>query len=172
MRKVVIYTDGACSNNPGPGGYCAILMCDGAEKIVTGAELYTTNNRMELMGVIKGLNALKRKSEVDIYSDSAYVCNAILQGWLENWQKRHWKNSTKHEVLNKDLWLKLIEKLKFHKVTFHKVRGHADNEFNNRCDNLARRQILKLLKKEEKKANSKPVSPVETPEEPVEISEE
>ncbi len=147
MKEVVIYTDGACSNNPGPGGYCAILNYKGNEKIVAGAELETTNNRMELMAVIKGLEALKVKSNVDLYSDSAYVCNAILEGWLQQWQNKNWKNSSKHEVLNKDLWVRLLERINYHKVAFHKVKGHSDNEMNNRCDKLAREQISKIIKK-------------------------
>ncbi len=145
MKEITIYTDGACSYNPGPGAYCAILNYNGNEKIVVGGELNTTNNRMELMAVIKGLQALKVQCKVDLYSDSAYVCNAILEGWLENWQAKNWKNSSKHEVLNKDLWIELLTQLNFHQVTFHKVKGHADNVMNNRCDELARKQIAKIL---------------------------
>lgn len=144
MKQIEIYTDGACSGNPGPGGYCAILSFNGKEKIVSGGANDTTNNRMELLGVLMGLEALKENCIVDIYTDSAYVYNAIEQKWIENWQLNNWKNSQKKEVLNKDLWLKLLSLLEQHNVTFHKVKGHADNEKNNRCDKIAREEITKL----------------------------
>ena len=137
INKVTIYTDGACSGNPGPGGWAAILMAGGATKELCGGEESTTNNRMELMAVIQGLKALKRPCEVDLYSDSAYVVNAFLQNWVGKWARNGWKNSAKAEVANSDLWKRLIELTATHKVTFHKVKGHADNEFNNRCDELA-----------------------------------
>jgi len=137
ISEVTIYTDGACSGNPGPGGWAAILMAGGAKKEMSGGERDTTNNRMELMAVIEGLKALKRPCKVDIYSDSAYVVNAFEQNWIGKWVKNGWKNSAKAEVANSDLWKELIDLTSTHKVTFHKVKGHADNEFNNRCDVLA-----------------------------------
>ncbi len=137
INEVTIYTDGACSGNPGPGGWAAILMAGGAKKELSGGEKDTTNNRMELMAVIEGLNALKRPCKVDIYSDSAYVVNAFEQNWIDKWIRNGWKNSAKAEVANSDLWKRLLELTSTHNVTFHKVKGHADNEFNNRCDELA-----------------------------------
>ena len=137
ITEVTIYTDGACSGNPGPGGWAAILMAGGVKKELSGGERDTTNNRMELMAVIEGLAALKRPCKVDIYSDSAYVVNAFSQNWIEKWVRNGWKNSAKAEVANSDLWKRLIELTSTHNVTFHKVKGHADNEFNNRCDELA-----------------------------------
>lgn len=137
ISEVTIYTDGACSGNPGPGGWAAILMAGGAKKEMSGGERDTTNNRMELMAVIEGLKALKRPCKVDIYSDSAYVVNAFEQNWIGKWVKNGWKNSAKAEVANSDLWKELINLTAMHNVTFHKVKGHADNEFNNRCDVLA-----------------------------------
>ena len=137
ISEVTIYTDGACSGNPGPGGWAAILMAGGAKKEMSGGERDTTNNRMELMAVIEGLKALKRPCKVDIYSDSAYVVNAFEQNWIGKWVKNGWKNSAKAEVANSDLWKELIDLTSMHNVTFHKVKGHADNEFNNRCDALA-----------------------------------
>ena len=137
INEVTIYTDGACSGNPGPGGWAAILMAGGAKKELSGGEKDTTNNRMELMAVIEGLNALKRPCKVDIYSDSAYVVNAFEQNWIDKWIRNGWKNSAKAEVANSDLWKRLLELTSTHNVTFHKVKGHADNEYNNRCDELA-----------------------------------
>lgn len=143
MKKIVLYTDGACSGNPGLGGWGAILMYNGKEKVLSGGEIETTNNRMELTAVIKGLQALKEICEVDVYSDSAYVVNAFLQGWINNWTKNGWKSS-KGKVLNIDLWTELLEQVNKHSVSWHKVKGHADNENNNRCDSLARGEIEKL----------------------------
>lgn len=140
MKEVILYTDGACSGNPGVGGYGAILMYKGKERVISGAEGMTTNNRMELMAVIKGLEALKEPCKVDIYSDSAYVVNAFLQDWITNWQNNGFKTS-KGKVLNIDLWQKLIELCACHNVSWHKVKGHADNEYNNRCDSIARKEI-------------------------------
>ena len=137
INEVTIYTDGACSGNPGPGGWVAILMAGGVKKELSGGEKDTTNNRMELMAVIEGLNALKRPCKVDIFSDSAYVVNAFEQNWIQKWIRNGWKNSAKAEVANSDLWKRLLELTAMHNVTFHKVKGHADNEFNNRCDELA-----------------------------------
>ena len=144
ISEVTIYTDGACSGNPGPGGWAAILMAGGAKKEMSGGERDTTNNRMELMAVIEGLKALKRPCKVDIYSDSAYVVNAFEQNWIGKWVKNGWKNSAKAEVANSDLWKELISLTAMHNVTFHKVKGHADNEFNNRCDELAVREWKRI----------------------------
>jgi ribonuclease HI len=137
ISDVVIYTDGACSGNPGPGGWAAILMAGGAKKELSGGEANTTNNRMELMGVISGLKALTRPCNVEVHSDSAYVVNAFSQNWIGKWASNGWKNSAKADVANTDLWKELLELTKIHNVTFVKVKGHADNEFNNRCDELA-----------------------------------
>ena len=137
ITEVTIYTDGACSGNPGPGGWASILMAGGVKKELSGGEKDTTNNRMELMAVIEGLRALKRPCKVDIYSDSAYVVNAFSQNWIDKWVRNGWKNSAKAEVANSDLWKELIDLTSKHNVTFHKVKGHAHNEYNNRCDELA-----------------------------------
>jgi ribonuclease HI len=146
MKKVQIYTDGACSGNPGTGGYCAILMYNGAEKIVSGSQLETTNNRMELLAVIKGLEALKETCEVDLYSDSQYVVDAFNKDWITSWKEKGWKTSNKSPVKNVDLWEQLLILLKVHKVNFIKVKGHADNEFNNRCDKIAVEEYKKIQK--------------------------
>ena len=140
MKEMILYTVGACSGNPGVGGYGAILMYKGKERVISGAEGMTTNNRMELMAVIKGLEALKEPCKVAIYSDSAYVVNAFLQDWITNWQNNGFKTS-KGKVLNIELWQKLIELCACHDVSWHKVKGHADNEYNNRCDSIARKEI-------------------------------
>ena len=146
LSKVTIYTDGACSGNPGPGGWGAILSASGRSRELSGGEEHTTNNRMELMAVIKSLELLTRPCEVKLYSDSAYVVNAFNQHWIENWQRKGWVNSAKQPVSNQDLWLKLLELTKIHKVEFIKVKGHADNEFNNRCDELAVKESQKFAK--------------------------
>lgn len=132
-----MYTDGACSGNPGPGGYAAILMYEGNEKEISGFEKETTNNRMELTAVIKGLEIIKEPCDVEIYSDSTYVVDSIEKGWLLGWQKNNWKKSDKKGVKNIELWKELIEFLKVHNIKFIKVKGHSDNEYNNRCDKLA-----------------------------------
>ena len=137
MKKVEIYTDGACSGNPGSGGYCAILIYNGNEKIVKGGEKETTNNRMELKAVIEGLKALKEPCIVDLYSDSQYVVSAINQKWIENWQSSGWKTASKDTVKNVDLWQELLKLLSKNQVNFIKVKGHSDNEYNNRCDKIA-----------------------------------
>lgn len=144
MKKVSIYTDGACSGNPGAGGYCAILMYNGAEKVISGSEKETTNNRMELFAVISGLKALKESCLVDLYSDSQYVTDAFNLGWIDAWRANGWKNSAKKPVKNVDLWEELISLTQLHKVTFIKVKGHSDNEFNNRCDKIAVSEYKKL----------------------------
>ena len=144
MEEVTIYTDGACSGNPGPGGWGAILMHKQHKKEISGAKADTTNNVMELTAVIEALKLLKYPCKVDLYSDSAYVVNAFLQKWIVGWQKNNWKTSGKADVKSKELWQELIELTQIHNVTFHKVKGHADNEYNNRCDELARNAISSL----------------------------
>ncbi len=141
MEKVTIYTDGACSGNPGPGGWGAILMYQGNKKEISGKKKNTTNNEMELTAVIEALKMLKFPCQVDLYSDSAYVVNAFLQNWIGNWVKNNWKTSSKEPVKNQELWKELYELTKTHQVKFIKVKGHSDNEFNNRCDELARNAI-------------------------------
>lgn len=144
MKNVDIYTDGACSGNPGKGGWCAILLYGGNEKVLAGGDPDTTNNRMEVYAAIAGLAALKERCVVRLYSDSAYLVNAIEQGWLDGWRRNGWKTSGKQAVKNKDLWERLTELLRAHAVTFVKVKGHADNVYNNRCDEYARAEIDKL----------------------------
>jgi len=143
MEKVVIYTDGACSGNPGPGGWGAILMYKGTKKEISGGNKQTTNNIMELTAVIEGLKMLKFPCEVDLYSDSAYVVNAFEQKWIFGWLKKNWKTASGDPVKNKELWQELYDLTKTHTVNFIKVKGHSDNEFNNRCDELARSEIEK-----------------------------
>lgn len=144
MKLVQIYTDGACSYNPGPGGWGAILMYNGAVKKISGGELNTTNNQMELLAVINALACLKESCDVKLYSDSAYVVNAFLQGWVENWKAHGWKKGTK-PVKNLQLWQQLDNLTAKHNVEFIKVKGHSDNEFNNECDRLARAEVDKLI---------------------------
>ncbi len=144
MKTVEIYTDGACSGNPGPGGYCAILIYGKIEKIVSGNEIETTNNRMELLAVIKGLECLKEVCYVNLYSDSQYVIEAFNQEWIFAWEQNGWKTAGKKQVKNVDLWQKLLELYKLHKINFIKVKGHADNEYNNRCDKIAVQEYKKL----------------------------
>ena len=134
---VTIYTDGACSGNPGPGGYGAILMYGEHKKELSGGEAVTTNNRMELMGVITALKALKRSCTVHLYTDSQYVVNAIEKGWAKKWQANGWMRNKKDRAMNPDLWQELLDLLNIHQVTFHWVKGHAENPYNNRCDELA-----------------------------------
>lgn len=147
MKKVVLYSDGACSGNPGVGGWATILQSGGHEKVLSGGEMLTTNNRMELLGVINGLEALKENCEVDIFSDSAYVVNAFLEDWISFWLMNAWVTKAKKPVQNVELWQRLLQALKGHKVTWHKVKGHADNELNNRCDAIARGEIAKIKEK-------------------------
>jgi len=137
MKQVTIYTDGACSGNPGPGGWGAVLMFNEFRKEMSGFEPQTTNNRMELTAVIVALSALKEPCEVKLYSDSAYLVNAFQQRWLDNWQKRNWVKSDKKPVENQDLWKELLRLTGIHTVTWIKVKGHASNQENNRCDELA-----------------------------------
>lgn len=143
-KKVILYTDGACSGNPGPGGYGAILIYKGIEKEIFGGELNTTNNKMEIMAVIKGLEYLKEPCDVTIYSDSAYVVNTIEKGWIYSWKKNNWIKSDKSKVKNIDLWEKMLKLMEVHNITFVKVKGHSDNEYNNRCDKLAVEEAQKL----------------------------
>ncbi|MBQ3552967.1 MAG: ribonuclease HI [Clostridia bacterium] len=144
MKQVTIYTDGACSGNPGVGGWGCILMYNGAKKELSGNEKSTTNNRMELLAAINALNALKEPCNVELYTDSAYLCNAFLNDWISTWQTNNWRTANKSEVKNRDLWEMLIKLSKTHKINWHKVKGHSDNEFNNRCDELARQAIDKI----------------------------
>ena len=140
MKQVTIYTDGACSGNPGPGGWAAILIYQGREKELSGGERQTTNNRMEMTAVISALEALKEPCEVELWSDSRYVVDALEKGWAESWQKKGWKRSNKEPALNPDLWEKLLALTKQHKLHCRWVQGHADNSYNNRCDELAVQQ--------------------------------
>ena len=137
MKEVTIYTDGACSGNPGPGGYGTVLICNGIQKELSGGYRDTTNNRMEIMGVIKGLEAFKHTCKVTVYSDSKYVVDAIEKGWLANWKKNNWIKSNKEKALNIDLWKRLLVQMEIHDVSFRWVKGHHDSEENNRCDLLA-----------------------------------
>ena len=137
MKTVTLYTDGACSGNPGPGGWGAILEFNGVSKELSGGAEKTTNNRMELTAVIEGLRALKEPCKVELYSDSKYVIDALEKGWAQGWQKRGWVKSDKSPALNPDLWETLLALCKQHSVTCHWVKGHAQNEKNNRCDELA-----------------------------------
>lgn len=143
MKQVTIYTDGACSGNPGPGGWGAILVYQGKEKELSGGEKSTTNNRMELTGAIMALKALKEPCAVELYTDSQYLSNAISLGWMESWKKRGWKRKD-GEVKNPELWKELDALLSVHQVTVHWVKGHAENAFNNRCDALAVQETKKL----------------------------
>ncbi|NCB52477.1 MAG: ribonuclease HI [Clostridia bacterium] len=136
MKKVTIYTDGACSGNPGPGGWAAVLIYGERSRELSGGESATTNNRMELTGVITALETLKEPCEVTLYTDSQYIVNAVNEGWLWAWQNKGWKRKT-GEVKNPDLWQRLVPILKEHKVKFVWVKGHAENEYNNRCDEMA-----------------------------------
>ena len=144
MKKVLIYTDGACSGNPGPGGWGAILMYGDNKKEISGAQKNTTNNIMEITAVLEALKLLKQECEVDVFSDSAYVVNAFNQGWIENWRKNNWRTASKDPVKNQELWEELYELTQKHKVKFIKVKGHSDNEWNNRCDFLATTAIEKI----------------------------
>ena len=137
MKEVIVYTDGACSGNPGPGGWGCVLIYGEHRKEMSGGEKETTNNRMELTAAIRALEALNVPCSVDLYSDSAYLVNAFEQGWLSNWVKRGWIKADKKPVENVDLWKRILELVNMHKVVFHKVKGHASNKENNRCDELA-----------------------------------
>ena len=138
MEEITLYTDGACSGNPGPGGWGSILILGENKKEISGGSKDTTNNIMELTAVIEGLKMLKRPCKVQVYSDSAYVVNGFNQKWIYGWMKKNWKNASGEPVKNKELWQELYNLTQIHEVTFNKVKGHADNELNNRCDELAR----------------------------------
>lgn len=137
MKQIEIFTDGACSGNPGPGGWGAILRYNGIEKELSGGERETTNNRMELTAVIKSLEALKEPCEVTLTTDSKYVADAVTKGWAESWQKNNWRKADKKPALNPDLWERALELLKIHKVNMVWVKGHAGHSENERCDRLA-----------------------------------
>jgi len=137
MKEVSIFTDGACSGNPGAGGWAAILRCGEAEKELCGGEVLTTNNRMELSAVIQGLKALKFPCKVELYSDSRYVLDALEQGWAEKWKQNGWMRNKKEKALNADLWEVLLQEIAIHQVTFHWVKGHDGHPENERCDKLA-----------------------------------
>lgn len=143
MSEVEIYTDGSCLGNPGPGGWGAILKCKNIELEISGGQESTTNNQMEIRAAIEGLKRLKTPCNVTIYSDSAYLVSAFNKNWIDGWLMNGWVNSAKKPVANKELWLELIELTKKHRVTWVKVRGHSDNEYNNRCDRLAVKESSK-----------------------------
>jgi len=143
LKKVSIYTDGACRGNPGPGGWGAILLHGDVSKELSGGEASTTNNRMELMAVISALEALKMPCEVELFTDSQYIVNAINLKWVDSWKRMGWKRKG-GEVKNPDLWVRLCGLLDMHDVSFVWVKGHADNELNNRCDELARAAIVQV----------------------------
>ena len=140
MKEIEIYTDGACSGNPGPGGWGAILMYKGAQKEMSGGAGETTNNRMELTAVIEALKALKEPCTVQLYSDSKYVIDALSKGWARGWKAKGWIKSDKKPALNPDLWDELLKLCDVHQVNCHWVKGHADNKYNSRCDEMAVRE--------------------------------
>lgn len=142
MDKYIIYTDGACSGNPGRGGWAAIINNNGRNIEISGGVSETTNNQMELMAVIEALKQTPKGANIEVYSDSAYVVNAFLQGWLSNWIKRNWHTADNKPVANKEMWIDLVILANERDVSFFKVAGHADNELNNRCDFLARAQCV------------------------------
>lgn len=137
MKKVMVYTDGACSGNPGPGGWGAILEYRGVQKELSGGESDTTNNRMELTAVIRALEQLSEPCEVELYSDSKYVIDAIRLGWAKTWKANGWRKRDKKPAMNTDLWERLLELINIHTVTCYWIKGHAENQNNNRCDELA-----------------------------------
>ena len=146
MKTVTLYTDGACSGNPGPGGWGAILLYGGHERELSGSAPNTTNNRMELTAVIRGLEALKEPCVVELYSDSKYVIDALDKGWAKGWQARGWVKGDKKPALNPDLWAQLLALCEIHQVRLHWVKGHAENAYNDRCDQLAVAEWQKLKK--------------------------
>ncbi len=137
LPEVILYTDGACSGNPGPGGWGALLIWNGKEKELSGGKSHTTNNRMEMCAIIEGLRALKRSCHVKIHSDSALIINAFTKGWISGWQAKGWKKADKKPVENRELWEEMLKAAAPHKVTWVKVKGHSDDELNNRVDALA-----------------------------------
>ena len=136
-KHITIYTDGSCSGNPGPGGWAALLIYSGSERVITGAEKLTTNNRMELAAVVEALRVLKEACEVRVFTDSAYIANAFNDNWIDAWIGRGWKTASKKPVKNQDLWKDMLKLMEKHEVEFVKVKGHADDEMNNRVDGLA-----------------------------------
>jgi ribonuclease HI len=149
MKQVHIYTDGACSYNPGPGGWGAVLIYNKSEKQISGSAKNTTNNRMELFAPIMALKQLKEECEVTIFTDSAYIHNAFTKGWITTWQNNNWRTTSKKPVANVDLWKMLLSAVNGHKVNWVKVKGHSDNKYNNICDKLAVNEVKKIQKKAE-----------------------
>lgn len=145
MKEIKIYTDGACSKNPGPGGWGAVLIYKSHRKEISGADAQTTNNRMELTAVIKALECLKEKCKIELFTDSKYVCDSIKKGWAESWRNNNWKKSDKKPAINADLWEILLNLISKHDITFNWVKGHAGNIENERCDELATSEIKKLV---------------------------
>lgn len=145
MKQIEIYTDGACSGNPGPGGWGAVLVYNGKEKELSGSEKNTTNNRMELTAVIMALNALNQPCEVKLTTDSKYVCDAVNKGWVYSWKKNGWRKSDKKPALNVDLWEELLSLLEKHEVQFIWVKGHNGHKYNEICDTLAVNEYQKYL---------------------------
>lgn len=145
MKKIDIYTDGACKGNPGPGGFAAILVYNGVEKTVSGGEKDTTNNRMELSAVVYALEALKEPCEINLYSDSEYFINAMTKGWLRSWISKGWVKSDRKPVLNRDLWERIVFLTSRHSITYIWVKGHAGHEYNERCDRIAVFEAEKLM---------------------------
>jgi len=142
LSKIIVYTDGACSGNPGPGGWGAVIIFfDGTVQELSGGEKQTTNQRMEMKAAIEALRGIQPASKVELFSDSAYLVNAFQQGWLDRWKKNGWRTVKKKEVDNRDLWEKLLELDNFHEVTWKKVKGHSNDYYNDRCDYLAREAI-------------------------------
>lgn len=146
MKKVTIYTDGACSGNPGIGGWAAVLIYNGNRKEISGYDKSTTNNRMELFAVIQALRSLNQSCDCEICTDSQYVADAFNKDWITSWQRNNWKTASKSDVKNVDLWRALLYEVNKHKVTFVKVKGHADVELNERCDELARGEVERYQK--------------------------
>ncbi len=167
LKHVDIYCDGACSGNPGPGGWGALLLYKGKEKRISGYSSESTNNRMELTAAIMGLGALKEMCDVTMYTDSAYICNAFNNGWILAWERNGWVNSKKQPVGNQDLWLMLVNLTKSQQVEWVKVKGHSDNEYNNICDKMATDEIKKnaALQKEKEEAQKEQKQESESTEE-------
>ncbi len=145
MKEIDIYTDGACSGNPGPGGWGAVLLFNGHQKEISGFERHTTNQRMEIKAAVEALKALKEPCRVRLHSDSAYLINAFVQNWFGGWERNGWLTSKKTPVVNQDLWQEILALSRYHQVRWVKVKGHSDNEWNNRCDFLARQEIEKNI---------------------------
>lgn len=144
MKEVTLYTDGSCKINPGPGGWCAILVYGNAEKVVSGGEKDTTNNRMELTAVIKALEALKEPCRVKLVSDSKYVIDGLSLGWAKGWRSRGWKKADKSPALNPDLWGKLLDLTEIHSLSYEWIKGHAGHPYNERCDSVAQSEADKM----------------------------